>query len=67
MTPLEHNFHCWAFSGICDVCGNHTSVMEDMITLQRKCFKCLVKEDCAYKEREKQRKRIPLDLEDFCK
>lgn len=62
MTALEHNFHIWASSGICDICGNHTSVLADVFTMSRKCLPCLVKEN---EERERQRKRIPLNLEGF--
>jgi hypothetical protein len=62
MTALEHNFHLWANSGICDICGNHTSVISDVCTMQQKCLPCLVKER---EDRERQKKRVPLDLEGF--
>lgn len=65
MTALEHNFHIWASSGICDLCGNHTSVISDVMTMQRKCLPCIVKEKLEYEERERQRKRIPLDIKGF--
>lgn len=65
MTPLEHNFHLWASSGICDICGNHTSVLADIATMKYRCFPCIVKENLEYEERERQKHRVPLDLEGF--
>lgn len=65
MTALEHNFHIWASSGICGICGNHTSVISDVCTMQRKCLPCLVKENMEREEREKEVKRVPLDLKGF--
>jgi hypothetical protein len=62
MTPLERNFHLWASSGICDLCGNHTSVISDVMTMQRKCLPCLVKEN---EDRERQKHRVPLDIKGF--
>ena len=65
MTPLEHNFGLYASSGICDICGNHTSVISDVMTMQRKCLPCLVKEKLAWEEKERQKHRVPLDLKGF--
>jgi hypothetical protein len=65
MTPLEHNFHLWANSGICDICGNHTSVIADVFTMSYKCLPCLVKERLVWEDRERQKKRIPLNLKEF--
>lgn len=65
MTPLERNFQCWATKGVCDVCGDHTSVLADIATMRYRCFNCCVKENLAYEEREKQKKRVPLNLKEF--
>jgi hypothetical protein len=67
MTALEHNFHLWATSGICDLCGNHTSVISDVMTMQRRCLPCIMKERLALEEKQRERNKIPLDMEDFCK
>ena len=64
ITALEYYFNCHASDGVCDVCGKSAPVMADVTTLQCKCFSCLVAENM---ERKKQRERIPLDLEDFCR
>ena len=65
MTALEHNFHLWASSGICDICGNYTSVLADVMTMQRKCLPCILKENQELEEREKEKHRVPLDLRGF--
>lgn len=65
MTELERNFACWASSGICDICGDHTLVIADITTLKCRCMACCVRERLAWEEKEKQRKRIPLNVEGF--
>jgi len=65
MTPLERNFNCWASKGVCDICGDHTSVISDVMTMQRRCLPCIVKENEEREEQERQKKRIPLDLTEF--
>ena len=65
MTAFERNFGLHASSGVCDLCGERTLVLASVMDMKYKCMACCTRERLAYEERERQKRRVPLNLTEF--
>ena len=64
---LYHAFRTQGHTGVCNTCFNVRTCIARVADLTNECFDCYIKRRIREEEQEKQCKRIPLDMEDFCK
>lgn len=69
---LYRVFRTQGFQGVCNTCFRVRTCIAHIADLTNECFDCYIKrlareEQAALEARERQRKRIPLDMGDFCR